>query len=224
MQQILADSSTVMLVSRLLTGEERPSAINVFDLSVLVESVILHDTILVLNTTQRRSSSEQRLEAAAATWGGAIELRTRTPQEVLNDYVAKHQSEDTSSGEPVQYWDGEKTTGFLGVIHHLDRDLFKSYADDEEFAQYSQLLTEIYKGHWENRHTPRHDGLAVRAARKVLGLRPDHVTRHNPLETFKTGYEIHHDYQRLYDKTNLPGNSPWEFRMTMDSMSYRDFA
>ena len=50
MERVLLDSSTLMSAAGLLRGEQKPSAYNIVALASLVECVILHDSVLVLDT------------------------------------------------------------------------------------------------------------------------------------------------------------------------------
>ena len=87
MEKVLVDGSTVVFVSRLLSGEDGPSAINLFDLALLVESLILHDEVIVLATAVR--GTESAVDAAASQFGSSVRVEHRQVGELLWEYVQR---------------------------------------------------------------------------------------------------------------------------------------
>jgi hypothetical protein len=85
MEKVLVDGSTVVFVARLLSGEDSPSAINLFDLALLTESLILHDKVIVLATAERGSQNE--VDAAAARFGSSVRVVHREVGDLLWEYV-----------------------------------------------------------------------------------------------------------------------------------------
>jgi hypothetical protein len=65
MDQVLIDGTTLMSALRLVRREERPTALNVQALSLLVEVMVLHNRVLVLDTNR----DDDRLLAAAHVFG-----------------------------------------------------------------------------------------------------------------------------------------------------------
>src|SRR6516165_1851660 len=88
MDKVLVDGSTVVFVSRLLAGSDRPSAINLFDLAVLTESLILHDEVIVLATTG--PAIESVIDAAAAQFGSPVRVEHRSTSDLLWEYVQRN--------------------------------------------------------------------------------------------------------------------------------------
>src|SRR5215469_2031854 len=66
MDRVLLDGTMLISVARLLNGEDRPSALNVFALLLMVESLILHDRIIVIDTLE----NDDRLSNAARSLRG----------------------------------------------------------------------------------------------------------------------------------------------------------
>lgn len=98
MDKVLVDGSTVVFVARLLSGEDDPSAINLFDLAVLTESLILHDEVIVLATAERGTAPE--VDEAAAQFGPSVHVEHRKVGDLLWEYVQGN-GYDTDGHAPV---------------------------------------------------------------------------------------------------------------------------
>jgi hypothetical protein len=84
MDRVLLDGSTLVFAARLLDGEEPPNAVSLFDLALLVESLILHDSVLILDTR-----GDDELRSYAARHGGeALTVQHHAVRELVDAYVA----------------------------------------------------------------------------------------------------------------------------------------
>jgi len=66
---VLVDASTLLFVADLLTGKAKPTLFNVFDLASLVEAVVLHDGVLVVDTVV---GAPDRIDAALQATLGRV--------------------------------------------------------------------------------------------------------------------------------------------------------
>jgi hypothetical protein len=82
--RVLLDGTTLISVARLLNGQDKPSALNVFALSLMVESLILHDKIIVIDTLQ----NDNRLSNAARRYGGIVSVERCHAFGMVQDYIS----------------------------------------------------------------------------------------------------------------------------------------
>src|SRR4051812_26068167 len=82
MQQVLLDGTTVMSASRLLAGDDPPNALNFWSLSLLIESLILHETIIALDT----SDSGQLVERGGV-FGEPLRVEHRSVRDLVDHYI-----------------------------------------------------------------------------------------------------------------------------------------
>ncbi|MEV6894791.1 hypothetical protein [Kribbella sp. NPDC051137] len=82
MERVLLDGTTLMSGTRLLAGEDPPTALNVYSLSLLVESLILHSELIVLDTLP----DDDRLTRAAAIFGDAVCVERRSAEDIVERY------------------------------------------------------------------------------------------------------------------------------------------
>ncbi len=83
MERVLLDGTTLMSATRLLAGEDPPTALNVYSLSLLVECLILHTELIVLDT----SPEDDRLTQAAAVFGDAVWVERRSSEDIVERYL-----------------------------------------------------------------------------------------------------------------------------------------
>jgi hypothetical protein len=87
--RVLLDGTTLMFSPRLLAGEERPSALHLYALSLLVESANLHDQVIVLDT----AADDRILKGAQVYGAGAVTVERRSVGDVVGDYVEREYPE-----------------------------------------------------------------------------------------------------------------------------------
>jgi hypothetical protein len=83
MDRALLDGTTLMSASRLLSGEDPPTALNVYSLSLLVECMILHKEVIVLDTLP----DDDRLTTAGSMFGDAVWVERRSTEDIVERYV-----------------------------------------------------------------------------------------------------------------------------------------
>jgi hypothetical protein len=87
-RRVLMDATSWVLATDLLDATEPPNAVNVFDLAIVVETLILHDEILILSTYPPGSSETRRLRDAVA-WvpDDCVTIEQCSPIELMKRYV-----------------------------------------------------------------------------------------------------------------------------------------
>jgi len=102
MERVLLDGTTLMSVTRLLAGEDPPTALNVYSLSLLVECLILHTELIVLDT----SPEDDRLTQAAAVFGDAVWVERRSSEDIVERYLRLNGVTADDLREPPPEWPG----------------------------------------------------------------------------------------------------------------------
>lgn len=100
MERILLDGTTLMSATRLLAGEDPPTALNVYSLSLLVECLILHTELIVLDT----SPEDDRLTQAATVFGDAVWVERRSSDDILERYLGLKGVTARDLTEPAPEW------------------------------------------------------------------------------------------------------------------------
>jgi hypothetical protein len=146
MDQILLDGTTLASATRLLRDGERPTALNLFALSLLVEALILHDTITVIDT----STSDTRLASYASLYADCIVVRQQSVTDLLELYAARDIRNFASMKETLKEFDYITREGYWAPINKgamgLDKALTQQYREDGEMAGYLDDLESFYSG------------------------------------------------------------------------------
>lgn len=119
------DGSTFVFTNRLIESKMSPSAMHIFNLSNLLESLIFHDKIYVLNTTE---DSKELTYAIRKFPKGLIKVIEKTNSELIDEYVKHVISKYNASDPPRDIY-----------YQVLNRFSFK------ELENYENFLNQIYK-------------------------------------------------------------------------------
>jgi hypothetical protein len=142
MQQVLLDGTTLMSATQLLHGEQAPSALNVFSLALLTESLILHDELIVLDTLPH----DDRLSVAARSYGAMIRVERHSVAEMVDRYVGMEFPElaDLRQRSHVEIQPLQLSAGSASPMRpaevHLSGVLDPTYDRDAEMTHYLATL------------------------------------------------------------------------------------
>ncbi len=169
MDRVLLDGTTLMSADQLVSGDEPPAALNVYALSLLVECLILHKEIIVLDT---QSVDDSRLTAITARYGEAVRVEKCTTRDIVDRYVALEF--DGLSDLPT--WDDETRTdrqdAIANAANKLRTVLNRQYFHDAELDTYLDLLDAARVEEYRRREDEwLHDARAERRQRELRGPR-----------------------------------------------------
>jgi hypothetical protein len=137
MDRVLLDGSTLAFAARLLDGEEPPTSVSLFDLALLVESLILHDSVLILDTR-----GDDELRSYAARYGGeALSVQHRSVRELVDAYVALEVPEVVTVDRTDPRHREAVNEAEAGLRALLDR----TYEDDDQIRVCLALLTDAQR-------------------------------------------------------------------------------
>jgi hypothetical protein len=146
MRRVLLDGTTLMSASRLLNGEEKPNALNFWSLSLLVECLILHDEIIVLDTLH----DDPRLTIAARNFDNLILVEHRSVKELIDRYIEiefpRLSGLSSLSSEELRRvrLQDSRYNGIDEAERHLRRILETKYSDDDGMADYLDTLEKVH--------------------------------------------------------------------------------
>lgn len=148
MRRVLMDGSAVAHSARLLRGSDRLSAIHVFDLAILVESLILHEQVAVLETD---GVAHPDLRHGRDLFEDELKVHVTSLERLVDDYVTRFAGEG-QGGERHERLvaevlaavdEGHLTTAAAGVL--LPWRLPGDEEDDEELDGYLDALADVYR-------------------------------------------------------------------------------
>lgn len=150
MDRVLIDGTTVMSALRLVRMEERPTAVNVQALSLLVEAMVLHNTVLVLDTQQ----GDDRLQSAAHIFGPPLTVEKRRVAALVDSYVALevpelHDIQDLGFEERHKI-DEQRKAAFKTATNLLIRSLSRRRVG-EDLGNYLEQIDEAHRRQFDER-------------------------------------------------------------------------
>src|SRR5438046_2416755 len=83
MERVLLDGTTLVSARRLLSRQDPPTALNFWSLSLLIECLILHEEVIVLDTLPDDST----LQAAAQPFGGLVRVERHSIRSLVDRYI-----------------------------------------------------------------------------------------------------------------------------------------
>jgi hypothetical protein len=228
--RVLLDGTTLAFAAQMLAGDEPPSALHLYALALLVESAILHEQVIVLDTSHTIDGSP--LPASAQAYGaGAVTVERREVDDVVTEYVEREFPELEGLGSLSQTERRELNSGggtseqkdAIGrAERHLSGILERSYSDDPEVQQYLDLLKEVHNEQLaaaEEKRRPK--GISkLRPKNWFYGfwgpgwafpfLDGTPLGRLGSEPSISNAWE---EFMRTY--TSVSGYSPWEYHQTL---------
>jgi hypothetical protein len=142
-ERVLFDGTTLMSATRLLRGDEAPSALNVFALSLMVEGLVLHDHIIALDT----EPNDSRLTKAAQGYGGVITVERHDVSNIIIRYVEmefpKLRRIGRRSGKSLRKSDSSLHDAIEQIEKLLELQKYDAN-DDTTMADYLTLLNQTH--------------------------------------------------------------------------------
>jgi len=241
LDRVLLDGTTLVFSGRMLAGDEQPSALHLYALGLLVESAILHDQVVVLDTTT--TTSGRTLDENAKAYGaGAVTVDRRSVGSVVIEYLEREypefegiaaqpdqgrEADEAQAPDEAQAADREKLID--RAQWHLTEVLERTYSDDREMSEYLRLLESVHLDQVNAVAPSWPTGLSrLRPSkwfdvldRKLFGWSREDAT---PLGGIKSDWAISsawEDFVRRY--TDAGGRSPWEYAQTLKRSRQRQF-
>jgi len=229
MEKVLVDGSTLAAATRLLYWGARPTATNVFALSLLVESLILHDTIVALDT-----SDETNLASYSEHYNGCVAVHKQGVRSMVEQYAALEYPDFATMKDVLAATDRADRYYSDGIAFRaagaVDKILLRKYRDDDEMSAYLQSLGHFYAFRVDTRTMYREArDLRNTAIGKKILRRDAPVKRPVRLKSYprdmllasgemqKAGDEIINSY------TGASGRSLWEEEKMWHYYNRRDF-
>ena len=118
MNKVLNDVTSFAFVSELLNDDSKPTAINIFNLSNIVESIVLHERILVLDGEERDSDRGKYIKKAVGCF----------PQKLVNVIENPYSRQNHAF-----------------IINDFRNELLGQVNEWKGLADYKRTLAEIYR-------------------------------------------------------------------------------
>lgn len=221
----------------LVHGIHMPSALNLFELARLVESIIIHDKITVLDTSPYSSAEEKQIALASkAVPGDFMSIKKATPQDIITKYVDKSFpgfSSDLDGGSKFNDRLYRKEL-YDGVIEKVAKLLLSE--DSPEMKIYEALLRELSEN--SRKHNPTLvNGETNREWRALTEQRvvrptsgwfmfrsPSGPSRGSPLDVYEDQESVFDAYSHLYRSCDPSGGSGFAQWLGLYGDDYRSFA
>jgi hypothetical protein len=146
LKKILIDGSTLAAATGLVFGDDQPSALNLFALGLIVESIILHDTTVVLDTSKIYPS---RLVPMAARYGESVVVHSESTEELIATYAALECpafAQIIKQGGRVYMKDERRWDAVAEARDAVDEVLLRSYPQDNGVNSYLAELEAFFLG------------------------------------------------------------------------------
>src|SRR5215468_5256786 len=135
MKSVLMDGSTIVFVAELLENGQQPDASNVFDLANVIEALILHEKIVVLDTAHPKSEPSERLLAACELIGkGVIRIKNWPAQWILEEYLTRERPDFPELVKSGAFERAATCSDFSKPVGKIGKLLLEQY--DEEVKDY----------------------------------------------------------------------------------------
>jgi hypothetical protein len=226
MERVLVDGTTCVSVADLLTSRAAPSAINIFNLSHLVEALVLHERVVILDTAVPGASVSKRLHETMASFPmGAARIERREVRALLEEHLAIVRPDFEKLKESRAFESSETRREFSSAIEQLSRELLHPFHKHDDLDGYRVLLAEIYDSYRAGIRPTSRGPFTGMTLSKTL-LRPMPAARRmleyalarfwtapNELDQFLEGSEVFSAYGSVHHYGDPSGGSPfaaWE--------------
>jgi hypothetical protein len=144
LKKILTDGTTLAVATGLVFGGDQPSALNLFALGLIVESIILHDTTVVLDTSE---VNRGLLAPMASRYGESIVVHEESTQELITKYALLEcpnfvrESKRRGRADPKNRRRWNAVTEARDTVDEL---LLRDYPQDSDVNSYLAELEAFY--------------------------------------------------------------------------------
>jgi len=216
-QKVLIDGSTLAAVTRLLYWGASPNALNVFSLSLLIESMILHNTTVALDT-----SDINDLAGYAEYYNGAVAVHKQGVSSILEDYGVLESPDFDSMRDVLINADFDTRLWKSGSAERA-ADVISSalwegrYQKDAEMATYLEDLRRFYEFRVDTRtvrrkaHDLRNTVIGKKIFRRDSPVMRQAILKSFPKEMLLASDEMLYGDDNIMERyTNAAKSSSWQ--------------
>ena len=221
--RVLVDASSVVVADQLLKGRRPPSALSLFDLARLTEALVIHDKVIVLDTSPAGSGAEREIRrACSAVPGAVLEVKKASALEIITKYVDLSRpgfaARMSAGSEYLQRVANDRD--FDPVVRRIKRLLLS--ADSYEMEDYVALLSELWTASKNERrdHGQKGRGLRHRLRASFGGKRSAQQLDLVPAEDRGAVFSAYCDVYRRCDPSGGSAFAMWRVTAGRDYQSF----